>query len=140
MRALRIAVALATAGSLGCAQTLALRQPGPLECRETLAVEVARADVVACLGAPDETVDTQDGLLDIFTYEDGRGRNATWSKVGRTFLYTIGDLFTLFLTQLIFVPAEALALEAVDYRAYVKYAADDSGRWRVVEIEETPIE
>lgn len=134
----RVGFVLIVAGSFGCAQMMALDQPGPLECRAgALAAGTPRANTIGCLGAPTRTIDGNDDLIDSFTYEDGRGRNSTASKVSRTFLYTVGDLFTLFLTQLVFVPAEALMLEAATYRADVVYEQDGQGVWRVHEATET---
>lgn len=124
----------------GCAQTMAIEQPGPLTCRPSvLQMGVERTAVVGCLGSPTETVAGVGTLNDSFVYRDGRGRNATWSKVGRVFLYTAGDLFTLFLSQVIFMPTEHLLLKASEYRASVDYEPDGEGMWRVNHVTESEV-
>jgi len=57
----------------------------------------------------------------------------------RTFLYTVGGRFTLFLSQILFMPAEKLLLEGSKFTANVDYQRGGSGEWLVVESSESPV-
>ena len=118
----------------GCAQVIAYRQPGPLD-RGILTVGAERTKVIGTLGAPigtDNTSDTQ--LAEVYTYTDGGTRNASASKATRMFLYTAGDLFTIFLDQVIWMPLE-LAFKGKKYTAHVNYQRGGD-QWLVHKFEE----
>lgn len=127
----------------GCAQVMAFQQPGPRKCRpDVLREGVERSMVIGCLGSPlasdEHTQDDNDKevLSDTYVYEDGGAKNAGWSKAGRVVLYTAGDIFTLFLTQLIWMPAEAMLLDATKHQAAVDYERGSDSKWHVTQVAE----
>jgi hypothetical protein len=106
---------------LACAQFMAVRQPGPVD-RAILQPDVERSTLVGVLGAPSATSEGVEGetVRDTYHYTDGGNVNRFGGKAARILLYTAGDVFTLFLTQLIWMPAE-LVLDGTDYSATVDY-------------------
>lgn len=100
--------------------------------------------VIGCLGTPlasdSRDVEGRTVTNDTYVYKDGGGKNAGWSKAGRVVIYTAGDLFTLFLTQLLWMPSEKLMLDASKYQASVDYERGSDGRWRVTEATEAEVE
>ena len=129
----------------GCAQFMAFDQPGPLNCRpDVLRPGVERAIVIGCLGPPVATdqrdAAADDFLNDTYVYKDGGGKNAGWSKAGRVILYTAGDLVTLFLSQIIWMPAEKLMLDASKYQASVDYERGHTGKWRIQQATESKVD
>jgi len=96
---------------------------------------VERSVVISCLGAPiatdHHTVSGVEILSDTYVYKDGGAKNAAWSKAGRAVLYTAGDVFTIFLTQLIWIPTEKFMLEATKFGASVDYARANDGKWHI---------
>ncbi|NIR43051.1 MAG: hypothetical protein GWN54_02245, partial [Gammaproteobacteria bacterium] len=91
------------------------------------------------LGAPSATSEGVEGetLRDTYLYTDGGGTNRFGGKAARILLYTAGDVFTAFLTQLIWMPAE-LVLDGTDYSATVDYQRRPTDQqWVAVHIVET---
>lgn len=131
---------IALIASTGCAQVMAAVQPSPLD-RKVLLPGAERGAIVGTLGAPRATEEhpKQEIIRDTYRYTDGGLRNAWGSKAGRIVLYTAGDVFTLFLTQILWIPAE-LALRGTEYSATVEYVRRPSDqRWiahRVTESKE----
>lgn len=123
----------------GCAQWMAIKQHGPLD-RSILQPGAERNHIAATLGAPTVTNDGPNGMLvDTYTYKDGGDRNQPIVRVGRVLLYTAGDVFTLFLSQLIWMPAELL-LDGTDYNAFVEYQRSADGRWIAARVTERKTE
>jgi len=147
MRRLCAAILLLSvaSGLSGCAQFMAFDQPGPLGCRsDVLLTGVEQSSVIGCLGRPmatDKRTDDQNNevMNEIYVYEDGRGKNAGWSKAGRVVIYTAGDVFTLFLTQLLWMPAEKLMLKSSKYQASVDYQRGHDGKWRITQATEAEV-
>ena len=123
--------------TIGCAQRTALGQPSPLD-RDALQPGIGRPVVAGILGeAQTEDRPDEGRLIESYTYVDGGTANAWWSKTGRVLVYTAGDVFTLFLSQVIWMPLE-LAFEGKEYIATVDYERKDgTGRWVATRIEES---
>ncbi len=62
-------------------------------------------------------------LRDTYNYVDGGGWNARPGKALRLVVYTVGEVFTIFLTQLLWMPLE-VALRGPRYSAIVDYRRD----------------
>ena len=121
----------------GCAQMMAACKPGPVN-REVLQRGAFRSDVVAALGHGRGRL--RQGAVtrtEHYTYTDGGKKNATGAKAGRIVLYTAGDLFTLFLSQILWMPMETL-ITGTQYRADVDYRLYTDGTWRVQDFAEAP--
>jgi hypothetical protein len=118
--ALVLSLGLLIGVSSGCAQVMAIRQPGPIN-RNLLAVGADRTVVIGVLGAPLSSEDrTDSGRLEVYKYVDGGTKNAWWSKTGRVVLYTAGDVFTAWLDQIIWMPLE-LAFRGTEYASTVGF-------------------
>jgi S1-C subfamily serine protease len=133
-------LALVAAAGMACAQVMAIRQPSRLD-RKVLQPGAERAVIVGTLGAPRATEEGLDGLrmTDTYTYTDGGKRNHWGAKAGRIVLYTAGDVFTIFLTQILWIPSEML-LDGTEYSATVEYERRPSdGRWVTLRATETKL-
>jgi hypothetical protein len=120
----------------GCAQMMAACKPGPLD-RSVLEVGAHRSGIVAALGSGRGRL--KEGSVtrtEHYYYTDGGKKNTVLSKVGRIVLYTAGDVFTLFLSQILFMPFETV-LEGTQYRTSVDYQLFTDGTWRVQDFTET---
>ena len=115
-----------------CAQIMAAGQPAPF--RPDINNGTERAFVVGQLGHATSSEDMQNGMIkqEVYKYTDGGGKNHWASKTGRIIGYTAGDLFTLFLSQLIWMPLEYGAFSPNERFAVVKYKQDPNDNWRVV--------
>ena len=122
----------------GCAQFMAARQPKNLHVENVLQPGVERGVLIGTLGAPVATdSDVEGRLTDIYRYCDGRSANSWGGKSIRILIYTAGDVFTLFLAQIIWIPIE-IALSGKDYSATVDYQRGfEDHRWRVASWAET---
>jgi hypothetical protein len=120
----------------GCAQVMAYRQAGPLN-RGMITPGVERTRVISTFGTPIGHETDNDGTMtETYRYTDGGTKNAFGSKTARILLYTAGDLFTVCLDQVIWMPAE-LAFRGTDYTSKVTYErrSDDWIVCRLREIE-----
>jgi hypothetical protein len=81
-------------------------------------------------GTPAEL--SEEVVTDSYYFEDGGQRNHGGSKAARILRYTAGDVFTLFLDQVIWMPVELMAFEESKHHAEVDYRRGDDGRWRVL--------
>jgi hypothetical protein len=90
---------------------------------------VNRVHVLAELGAPANTINQTNSLVDEFKYTDGGSKNNTAWKTTRVTLYTAGDIFTLCLDQLIWMPMELNGFSGTDHSVVVKYDKADDGFW-----------
>jgi hypothetical protein len=105
----------------GCAQFMASNAPKDLHTDRAFQYDVQRAVVIGTLGAPVTTdSDIEGQLSDVYKYTDGRTANAWAGKSLRILAYTVGDLFTLFLSQVIWMPLE-LAISGKEYTASVDF-------------------
>lgn len=124
---------LALVGS-GCAQVIAYRHPAPLD-RAIVTTGVDKTHLVGVLGPPIGSEMNDDGTMqEMYKYSDGGTKNAWGSKAARILLYTAGDVFTLCLDQVIWMPLE-LAFKATDYTCDITYEKVDR-RWIAREIRE----
>ena len=118
---------LALLGTSGCAQYIAYKQPSPMD-RSVLASGADRSRIAGTLGAPVSKEDNGDGTItETYKYDDGGAKNSAASKTARIVFYTAGDLFTVFLDQIIWMPLE-LAFRGTPYTADVTYEKVDR-RW-----------
>jgi hypothetical protein len=118
-------------GGTGCAQTMVGCSPSPLD-RSVLEVGAHRSDVVAALGSGRGRF--KEGSVtrtENYDYIDGGAKNSVPSKIGRILLYTAGDVFTLFISQILFMPIETVAFAGTQYRTNVDYQLYTDGTWRV---------
>lgn len=133
------ALVLLLVAQLGCAQLMVVRQAPPLD-RSTLELGAARGLIAATLGAPTASEEDPSGgqLTDTYVYTDGGKVNTWWGKAGRILLYSAGDFFTLFLTQILWMPAEIELAGGTDYKATVGYERRPADqRWVAAKIVET---
>ena len=138
--ALRVLVVLQIS-SLGCAQVMASRQAAPLD-RGFLQPGAERGRIVATLGAPAVTDESPDRsrLTETYNYTDGGGANSKGAKAARILLYTAGDIFTAFLSQIIWMPME-MVLDGTDYSTTVEYRRRRTDhRWVAARVTETELE
>jgi hypothetical protein len=112
----------------GCAQVMAMKQPKPFT-PTCLATGTERTKIVAELGQPLASEPRGDKLVDEYKYVDGGKKNGGFSKGTRVVLYTGGDLFTLFLDQIIWMPLEHYGFAGIDHAVTVDYAKSDDGAW-----------
>jgi len=133
------ALVLVLVAGVGCAQYMAIKAPGPID-RDVLQPGAERTRVAATFGAPIVTNEAAPGkVIDTYNYSDGGKRNTTLPKAGRVILYTAGDVFTLFLDQVLWMPAELL-MDGTDYSANVEYQQRSSDRqWIATRITETKL-
>jgi hypothetical protein len=122
----------------GCSVYVAYNKPAPLD-RDVLSVGASRTDVVGVLGNPIEKETGQDGALtETYKYADGGQKNSAVSKTLRILLYTGGDLFTICLAEVIWLPME-LAFRPTDYTAEVEYEHSGAHKWIVRHFRETEV-
>jgi len=107
---------------LGCATYVALKQPGPVP-DEGIYLGMHRSDVAGNLGVIGSSYDEPADFVRVrYKYLDG----AHEASKGRVVLYLAGDVFTLFLTEIIFWPIE-LAV-ASDYQRTAEALFDPDNR------------
>ena len=129
---------LALVGTSGCAQYIAYNQPSPLD-RSVLANGADRSHVEGTLGMPVAKEKNDDGTItETYKYTDGGAKNNAASKTGRILLYTAGDLFTLWLDQIIWMPLE-LAFRGTPYTADVTYEKVDR-QWVATSLKEVDLD
>lgn len=112
-----------------CAQVMAARQPSQFDPEPGPGLE--RNVVRAMIGHPVSTDEGDIEATDSFNYTDGGSRNHWGWKTLRVVGYTAGDLFTLFLSQLIWMPLEYGAFSPDQKYIVVTYTRDSKGVWRV---------
>ena len=113
----------------GCAQYMAIQQPSDIRTNR-VRLGVDRLVVVHAYGPADSSEELDDGSLrEFYSYQDGRVINRPGMKALRIILYTAGDVFTLFLSQVIWIPIE-LFLEGNEDTVVVTYEKVGD-EWRV---------
>ncbi len=122
----------------GCAQVMVIKQPKPFV-PTCLVAGAKRADVVTELGQP-MTSEEHEGLLsDSYKYVDGGSKNNGGAKTGRIILYTAGDVFTLWLDQIVWMPTEKFGFSGTDHSVMVEYAKGDDQLWHAKQIDNRPL-
>jgi hypothetical protein len=118
----------------GCAQVMAIKQPRPFV-PASLTVGAKRVDIVEELGRPITSEEQTNRLTDAYKYVDGGEKNNGASKTSRVILYTAGDFFTLWLDQIVWIPAEEFGFAGTDHAVTVNYIKYEDGLWHATNIE-----
>jgi hypothetical protein len=106
---------------IGCATVTAVKIPGPVA-DETIALGTHRKDVEVVLkSTPVNEYHDGDGTTARYQYKNGPHQ----ASKGRVILYIAGDVFTLFLSELIFWPIEAYASGRTDRIGTAHYDASN---------------
>jgi hypothetical protein len=121
--------------STGCAQFMAIRQPHPFT-PASLVTGAKRTDIVAELGQPITSEQHASQLTDAYRYVDGGAKNCALSKTSRVLIYTAGDVFTCWLDQIIWMPAEAFGFPGTVHTVTVDYTQLDDGFWHAATIDD----
>lgn len=132
-----ILLLLCVVSGTGCAQIMAGCKHGPVD-RTVLARGAHRATITDELG--DGRGRLKKGAVtrtERYYYVDGGKKNTTWARTGRILLYTVGDVATVFLSQILFMPIETV-LRGTQYRTRVDYQLYTDGTWRVADFDEDP--
>jgi hypothetical protein len=122
----------------GCAQYMAIKQPPPFK-PACLDPGVKRINVIAELGQPVNAETNTNNLTEAYKYVDGGGKNSGTSKTVRVVLYTAGDIFTLFLDQIIWIPSEKFGFAGTDHSVIIEYTNAPDGSWHAASIENNEI-
>jgi hypothetical protein len=128
--ALLTLVAILYAAQTGCATYVAVTMPGPAD-DELIEPGMSRNEVETLLETGPES-DYSSGDITTVRYEYSDGPHQA-SKV-RALVYIAGDVFTLFLTEIVFWPIELYASSEIERVATAEY--DDEfilHEWRVTE-------
>lgn len=116
-----VAALLVLASSFGCATVTALRIPGPSK-DEAIAIDMHRSEVETILRYAKRSEFDESGGKTV-RYEYGSGPHS--ASKARIVLYLAGDVFTLFLSELIFWPIEAYASGRADRVATAYYDSEN---------------
>jgi hypothetical protein len=119
----------------GCAQMMAIKQPRPFT-PSGLVAGAKRVDIIGELGQPVSSEEHTNKLTDAFQYVDGGSKNNAGSKTVRVILYTGGDLFTLWLDQIIWMPTEKFGFAGTDHSVTVDYTKSEDGFWHASSIDD----
>jgi hypothetical protein len=98
-------------------------------------VGAKRIAIVGELGEPVASQPHGTNLVDTFKYVDGGGKNSGGSKTARVVLYSAGDLFTLFIDQVIWIPSEKYGFAGTDHLVIVDYAKSDDDLWHATKVD-----
>lgn len=118
----------------GCAQVMAIKEPSPYK-PTCFVVGTKRATVIGDLGKPLSSEKNGKDLTDVYKYTDGGEKNSGLSKTTRIIVYTGGDLFTLWLDQIIWIPMEKFGFAGTDHAVTVNYTNTDNGSWRITKVD-----
>ena len=88
------------------------------------------------LGAPRSSEEHSSHLCETYKYVDGGGKNSGGSKFCRVIVYTAGDIFTLWLDQVIWMPAEKFGFAGTDHVVTVEYNKPEDGFWHAADIQD----
>jgi hypothetical protein len=117
----------------GCAQYTAINQPKPFKPAASV-VGAERSTVICELGQPVVSTERNDRLRDTYKYIDGGSGNGGASKTLRVILYTGGDLFTLWLDQLLTWPFETYTFGGTEHVVTVDYVKGSDSFWWAKEV------
>lgn len=129
----RLIVGLGALAVSGCAQYTAMNQPKPFKPTDTV-VGADRATVTCELGAPLYSAERTNRLTETYKYYAGSSWNNSAGKTTRVVVYTAGDLFTVFLDQLLTWPFEAYTFAGTEHIVTVQYVKGADGFWRVQDV------
>lgn len=118
----------------GCAQYMAIKQPAPYQ-PSCLNPGAKRIEVIAEMGQPVTSESQTYRLIEAYKYVDGGNKNSGGSKTGRVILYTAGDLFTLWLDQIIWMPTEYYGFAGTDHSVIIEYTNSPAGFWQAATVE-----
>ena len=102
----------------------------------TLTQGTKRMMVQGELGTPVSSEDHGSKVVDMYKYTDGGEKNNGASKTGRILLYTGGDLFTCWLDQIIWMPAEEFGFDGTDHVVTVDYSKSSEGSYLINKVED----
>lgn len=122
----------------GCAQVMAVKQPKPFMPTTTV-VGAKRADIVGELGPPASTETHGTNLVDTFRYVDGGNKNNGGAKTVRVVLYTAGDLFTVWLDQIVWMPLEEVGFAGTARVVVVDYVKSEDDFWHAISIDDRAV-
>lgn len=109
-------------GNLGCAAYVALKMPGPAD-DEQVELGMNRRDVDSVLNVvPASTYDQNGSTIATYQYADGPHP----ASKTRALVYVAGDIFLVFLTELIFWPIELYAETRIKRVATATYDTENS--------------
>ena len=128
-------VAMAGLLSTGCAQFMAMGQPKPFT-PTSLTVGAKRTAIIGELGSPRSTEEHNSQLSETYHYVDGGAKNSGGAKFGRVLVYTAGDIFTAWLDQIIWMPAEKFGFAGTEHVVTVNYTKPDDGFWQAATIDD----
>ena len=103
----------------GCSVMMAARAPAKKDL-SVLSPGVARAQVIAELGAPVHQSQDDTGERDVFSFQQGYSLPA---RVGRATFHAVGDVLTLGLWEVVSTPLEG-SLDGEGVQAEVQYDRD----------------
>jgi len=129
-----VAILMGAVFMSGCAQYMAIKQPSPFTPTSTV-VGAKRMAIIGELGQPTMSEPHGTNLVDTYKYVDGGGKNNGGSKTTRVILYTAGDLFTLWLDQIIWMPTEKFGFAGTDHVVVVDYAKSGDDLWHATTID-----
>jgi len=130
-----VPIALLALLASGCAQNMCLHEPKPFTPTSTV-VGAKRTAIVGELGQPVVSEPHGTNLLDTYKYADGGAKNSGEAKTTRIILYTAGDLFTVFLTQLVWMPSEYYGFAGTDHVVTIDYAKSEDDLWHATKIDD----
>ncbi len=107
----------------GCSMVMAARAPERKD-MSVLMPGIPRSQVVATLGAPSQTRQTDQGAVDVMAFKQGY---STSSKVSRMVVHGVADLFTIGLWEIVATPLES-SLQGEAVQAEVVYDQNDRVR------------
>ncbi len=109
-------------GNLGCAAYVALKMPGPAD-DEQVELGMNRRDVDSVLNVvPASTYDQNGSTIASYQYADAPHP----ASKARALVYVAGDIFLVFLTELIFWPIELYAETRIKRVATATYDTENS--------------
>jgi len=135
--ALVLSLAVIAVVASGCAQVMVVRQPSPFS-PTTLEVGERRSVISGEIGPPVATETGENRLTDTYNYVDGGPKNHWASKIARVLMYTAGDFFTLFLTQVVWLPMESMGFKGTTHSVVVDYE-NGGDYWRAEKIENNEV-
>jgi hypothetical protein len=118
----------------GCAQYMAIKQPKPYSPASAV-VGARRVAIIGELGEPTASEPHGTNLTDTFKYVDGGSKNNGGSKTVRVVLYTVGDLFTLWIDQIIWIPTEKFGFAGTDHVVIVDYSKSSDDLWHATSVD-----
>lgn len=119
----------------GCAEVMAIKQPKPYK-PTCLTPGTKRVAIIGELGQPVNSEVHTNSITDVYKYVDGGAKNSAASKTVRVIVYVGGDVFTLFLTQIIWIPTEAFGFAGTDHVVTVDYLKAEDESWQANNIDD----